>query len=76
GYYIPVIYIHLKNLFYRLKIVNNNNLSYLTYETIQNELIESLKIDNITFDLALWLFGKNFCGNRRCNSCKINCKNI
>ncbi len=75
GYYIPVIDIHIKNLFYRLEIVNIKNLSYLSYESIQNELIKSLKIDNITFDLAVWLFGKNFCGNRRCKNCKINCRN-
>ncbi|MFW9973182.1 MAG: hypothetical protein ACFFDF_23565 [Candidatus Odinarchaeota archaeon] len=76
GYIIPVVDIHIKNLFYRLKIVDNQKLSYLSYETIQNELSESLKIDNITFDLALWLFGKNFCGNRKCKCCKINCRNI
>jgi len=71
GYYIPVIDIHIKNLLFRFKLIKNKNLNYNTYEKIQNKLIKDLRIDNISFDLALWYYGKNFCGNRKCQLCKF-----
>ena len=71
GYYIPVIDIHIKNIFYRFKLVSERNIDYITYEKIQNQIIKKIKIDNITFDLALWYYGKNYCGNRKCSKCKL-----
>jgi N-glycosylase/DNA lyase len=72
GFYIPVIDIHIKNIFYRFKLVDENNIDYDTYEKIQNQIIEKIKIDNISFDLAIWYYGKNYCGNRKCKKCKLS----
>ncbi len=72
GFYIPVIDIHIKNLFYRFNLVNKRNINYNTYEKIQNQIIKEINIDNISFDLAIWFYGKNYCGNRRCKICKLS----
>ena len=73
GFYIPVIDLHIKNLLYKFNIINNKNISYRAYEKIQNRIIKELEIDNISFDLALWYYGKNYCsGTLRCSKCKFN----
>lgn len=73
GFYIPVIDIHIKNMLYNFNIISNKNFDYSEYEKIQNKLINELDVDNITFDLALWYYGKNYCGNpHRCSECKFN----
>ena len=75
GFYIPVIDLHIKNLLYNFKITIDKNINYQTYEKIQNKLIEEIEIDNISFDLALWYYGKNYCSNPvKCSSCKFNIK--
>jgi len=72
GFYIPVIDIHIKKLLNRFKVITKEEFNYLSYENIQNEIIKKLGIDNFTFDLSLWHYGKNFCGNRKCKNCKFN----
>lgn len=74
GFYIPVIDQHIKNLLYKFYIIKDKNISYKDFEEIQNRLITELKIDNFTFDLALWYYGKNYCSNTiRCSKCKFGC---
>lgn len=77
GFYIPVIDIHIKNIFYRFEVIKGINIDYTTYEAIQNQVVNRINIDNITFDLAIWFYGKNYCGNRKCRTCKFStiCKN-
>ncbi len=73
GFYIPVIDLHIKNLLLKFNIINDNNISYRAYEKIQNRIIKELEIDNISFDLALWYYGKNYCSSTlRCSKCKFN----
>ncbi len=73
GFYIPVIDLHIKNLLFKFNIINDNNISYRAYEKIQNRIIQELEIDNISFDLALWYYGKNYCSSTlRCSKCKFN----
>lgn len=73
GFYIPVIDLHIKNFLYRFNIINNKKISYRAYEIIQNRIIKELKINNISFDLALWYYGKNYCSNTlRCSKCKFS----
>lgn len=76
GFYIPVIDLHIKNLLYRFKIIDDKKLSYQTFENIQNKIIKKLDIDNFTFDLALWYYGKNFCSSYKCLQCEfqLSCK--
>lgn len=76
GFYIPVIDIHVKNLLYRFSVIDSKKISYEHYEILQNSICELISIDNISFDLALWFFGKDFCGNQRCRLCnfKDNCR--
>jgi len=69
GHYIPVIDVHIKKILRRFKIIEGKKLNYLIYENIQNKVAYKINIDNISFDLSLWYYGKNFCGNRRCNNC-------
>lgn len=71
GFYIPVIDIHVKNLLFRFNVIENKNFGYQTYENLQNQIIDEIEIDNISFDLALWYYGKNFCGNKKCTKCKF-----
>ncbi len=71
GFYIPVIDIHVKNLLMRFKIIREDNFSYLDYESVQNLVTTKLGIDNITLDLSLWYYGKNYCGNRKCLECSF-----
>lgn len=71
GYYIPVIDIHIKKLLSRFLVIDEKKLNYLVYENIQNEIIKKLDIDNFTFDLSLWYYGKNFCGNHKCRKCRF-----
>ena len=73
GFYIPVIDIHIKKFLYNFNIITDKNINYQAYEKIQNKIIEELEIDNITFDLALWYYGKNYCSNQsECSKCKFN----
>jgi len=72
GFYVPVIDIHIKNILYRFKIVEDKNIDYNTYEKLQNQIIKKIKIDNISFDLAIWYYGKNYCGIRKCKKCKLS----
>ena len=78
GFYLPVIDLHIKNLLYNFKLVTDKNIGYKDYEKIQNKIIKELEIDNFSFDLALWFYGKNYCSNAfKCSKCKFNliCKN-
>ncbi|WP_371803067.1 8-oxoguanine DNA glycosylase [Candidatus Lokiarchaeum ossiferum] len=72
GYPIPIIDIHIKNILSRFRIIDlETRISYKQYEKVQNDLIKSLGMDPVYFDLALWLYGKNMCGKRKCNKCKF-----
>ena len=73
GFYIPVIDLHIKNLLFKFNVINDNSISYRAYEKIQNRIIKELEIDNISFDLALWYYGKNYCSiTLRCSKCKFS----
>ena len=69
GYYIPIIDVHIKKILHRFRIIEGKKLNYIIYENIQNKVAIKINVDNISFDLSLWYYGKNFCGNRRCNNC-------
>lgn len=79
GFPIPIIDRHIKNLLKRFGFINTDKkLVYKDFEDIQNKITHKIHLNINYFDLCLWIYGKNMCGNKKCNECqfKLTCINL
>lgn len=72
GFEIPIIDIHIKNLLYYLGIINKAKKSYHQFEEIMLDLSYDLNISLFLLDLSIWIYGREYCANRKCKYCIYN----
>ena len=72
GIEIPIIDSHIKDILIYTGIIRKKKSAYYDFENKIFELSVKFDINLFILDLAIWIFGREFCANRKCHKCILN----